>query len=80
MMHFISYWEDAKLSDTHSSQATLLNEEHGNHRYQLQRIKFAFPLQCILPYIPFATFSLHPRPFFLKTALAGSLKKSRVSV
>ena len=81
MMHFISYWEDAKLSDdTHSSQATLFNKEHGNHRYQLQRIKVAFPLQCILPYISFATFSLHLQPFFLRTALADSLKKSRVSV
>lgn len=27
-VHFISYWEDVKLSDTHSSQATLFNKEH----------------------------------------------------
>lgn len=33
MMRFISYWEDAKLSDNHSNQATLLNKEHGNYRY-----------------------------------------------
>lgn len=49
MMHFISYWEGVKLSDTHSSQATLFNKEHIITHNQLQRIKVAFPLQCILP-------------------------------
>ena len=54
MMRFISSWEDAKLTfiscDFHFSQPMLLNKKHGNHRYQLHRIRVAFPLQCVLPY------------------------------
>lgn len=44
-------------------------------RYQLQRIKVAFPLQCVLPFISLVAFSLH-----LFFSLSSSLTKSRVSV
>lgn len=85
MMRFISSWEDAKLTfiscDFHFSQATLLNKEHGDHRHQLHRIRVAFSLQCVLPYTFFLLHGLCTSVFFfLRTALAGSLKMSRVSV
>lgn len=64
-MHFISYWKDVKLSDTHSSQATLFNKEHIITDISCRGLRLLSPSSvfylCLFSYIFSASSAFPPQ-------------------